>query len=436
MMNTKKLLVFSILAGVIIGLVAFSPTIYAIVEPHIIINMDPGQTTKPFVIKDNIGSEVFSVDVDGTISPGVSDAFKLDIVTQSSNDRLSILHNDEDTNISSRIDLVNDGGPAFVAAENLNSDIHIDIVTADTKSPSSVSVFVGDGDGSFSATNSVPIPGGVFPRDLEALDFDGNSNQDVAVLTRNSVELFEVDGVGNISFSQSIPIDTSSFFTPSSMTIGDVDNDGTVEIAVTKNDSFVAGNFTIISDTGGIVTSTEIRAVNGVGSGIPVFAVALANFVGDSNLDIVGISQETSGTQPTIVTYLGDGSGDFTFSSSLVILNEDTTVLRAGDFNNDGLSDIVYISSDARNALLVRLNNGDGTFGPSQEYTVKATTVDIKVGDLNLDGRLDIASVNDRLISTVQFLLGNGDGTFNPRILDFGVKEGSSHLVIVDLDTQ
>jgi len=65
----KQFLFFGILIVGFIGLVAASPTIYAIVEPHITINMDPGQTTKPLVINDNTGTEVFSVDVDGTISP-------------------------------------------------------------------------------------------------------------------------------------------------------------------------------------------------------------------------------------------------------------------------------------------------------------------------------------------------------------------------------
>jgi len=65
----KKLLIFGVLAGTVIALFAFTPTIYALVEPHITINMDPGQTTKPFVINDDLGTEVFSIDVDGVISP-------------------------------------------------------------------------------------------------------------------------------------------------------------------------------------------------------------------------------------------------------------------------------------------------------------------------------------------------------------------------------
>ncbi len=45
------------------------PIVYGAIEPSIIINMDAGQTTKPLQIKDNLGTEVFSVDTDGTIFP-------------------------------------------------------------------------------------------------------------------------------------------------------------------------------------------------------------------------------------------------------------------------------------------------------------------------------------------------------------------------------
>lgn len=67
--HTKKLLIFSLIVGISIGLFAFGEQVMAIVEPHITINMDLGQTTKPFVINDNTGMEIFSVDTDGTIFP-------------------------------------------------------------------------------------------------------------------------------------------------------------------------------------------------------------------------------------------------------------------------------------------------------------------------------------------------------------------------------
>jgi len=64
----KQFLFFGILIVGFIGLVVASPTIYAIVEPHITINMDPGQTTKPFQINDDAGKEIFSINPDSTFS--------------------------------------------------------------------------------------------------------------------------------------------------------------------------------------------------------------------------------------------------------------------------------------------------------------------------------------------------------------------------------
>lgn len=78
MKRSKQFLFYGVLIVGFIGLVAASPTIYAIVEPHITITMDPGQTTKPFVINDDAGTEVFSVDVDGTISPSKSFVYQQD----------------------------------------------------------------------------------------------------------------------------------------------------------------------------------------------------------------------------------------------------------------------------------------------------------------------------------------------------------------------
>lgn len=54
-------------AAGIVGLILSSPTIYAIVEPHITITMDPAQTTNPFQINDDQAEAVFAIDSNGVI---------------------------------------------------------------------------------------------------------------------------------------------------------------------------------------------------------------------------------------------------------------------------------------------------------------------------------------------------------------------------------
>jgi len=56
-------------AVVLVLIMIAIPVAYSATEPSIIINMENTQTQKPFIIKDNLGAEVFSVDVDGTVFP-------------------------------------------------------------------------------------------------------------------------------------------------------------------------------------------------------------------------------------------------------------------------------------------------------------------------------------------------------------------------------
>ncbi len=58
------------IALVALALVIIIPTVYAVTQPSVIINMESGQFpngTKPFVIEDDLGNEVFSVDASGNM---------------------------------------------------------------------------------------------------------------------------------------------------------------------------------------------------------------------------------------------------------------------------------------------------------------------------------------------------------------------------------
>ena len=83
--------------------------------------------------------------------------------------------------------------------------------------------------------------------------------------------------------------------------------------------------------------------------------------------------------------------------------------INAPDLNGDGKADIVA-AMFGTDWLSIRLNNGDGTFGPFRRYRVGLKPSFIAVGDLNGDGKLDIA-VSNAGSADVSILLGNGDGT-------------------------
>jgi hypothetical protein len=92
------------------------------------------------------------------------------------------------------------------------------------------------------------------------------------------------------------------------------------------------------------------------------------------------------------------------------------TVVAVGDFNGDGLMDVVTGNGDTANSVSVLLGKGDGTFAAHVDYAVGAAPQSIAVGDFNGDGKLDIIVDYGFENSHVAVLLGNGDGTFKPFI--------------------
>src|SRR5437867_8353340 len=91
-------------------------------------------------------------------------------------------------------------------------------------------------------------------------------------------------------------------------------------------------------------------------------------------------------------------------------VGSDSITVAVGDFNGDGVPDLV-VANEGSNNVAVLLGNGDGTFRAARFFPVGSSPVSVAVGDFNGDGSLDLAVTNvDPNDGSV--LLGNGDGTF------------------------
>jgi hypothetical protein len=132
----------------------------------------------------------------------------------------------------------------------------------------------------------------------------------------------------------------------------------------------------------------------------------------------VSLASFLHGTKTLIAFFLIALSGTVLAQDSFMVgflpNSADGYQIHTGDFNNDGIPDIVVGNNSYSAGLTVYLGNGDGTFKPPLNSAPGTSTWDMAVGDFNGDGKLDVAIVgltsDDQ--GVLQIMLGNGDGTF------------------------
>jgi len=189
-------------------------------------------------------------------------------------------------------------------------------------------------------------------------DFNGDGRPDYAV-PANSGSVFILLGKGDGTFTNGTTITTTSPFEPTSVVVGDFDGDGNQDLAV--------------------------LSANGIGS---------------------------------VNIYLGNGNGTFGTAKNynVATTNSGSRLLAVGDFNEDGIQDLVATNTSLSN-VAVLLGNGDGTFNTAVPYALNTSgglgqaPWNVVVGDINQDGHLDLAVASDNA-GSVSILQGNGDGTF------------------------
>jgi hypothetical protein len=310
--------------------------------------------------------------------------------------------------------------PMGVAVGDLNNDRIPDLIVLNTTLAGTVSVRLGNGDGTFGAARDYAA--GTAPAHLVVGDFNGDGKLDIVTTNANGLSTLLGNGDGtfrtrlNQSAPQSEVLDR--------LAVGDFNHDGKLDLAVTGSKSHASGGGWGGGTIGGSSTSYltvmlgrgdgSFRSKSTVAVGVdPPDSITLGDFNSDGKVDAL-----VDGN----FVWLCMGNGDGTLQTPTV-LNNLTHVLAVGDFNGDGKLDIVssesvYIAGSGYNyTIRVNLGNGDGTFPTFRDLVVGTVLLPYSaaVGDFNGDGKLDIvasfADSNDASVNDSSVLLGNGDGT-------------------------
>jgi hypothetical protein len=156
-------------------------------------------------------------------------------------------------------------------------------------------------------------------------------------------------------------------------------------------------------------------------------AIAIADFNGDSKLDLaVAYSGDFRAGNGGLSILLGNGDGTFQ-SAKNIALGSNAQSIVAGDFNQDGIVDLVVVSSGEQDIsvpsrAVILLGNGDGTFQAAVDLNVNSFAVAAAAADVDSDGKMDLLMVNSgdlgsgSTLASVGVLRGNANGTFKTEV--------------------
>jgi len=277
-----------------------------------------------------------------------------------------------------------------------------------------VELYLGNGDGTFSNTNSyVPVSSGSEGA-LASADFNLDGKLDIA----GAGTILLGNGKGTFEGWSAAPLPPVGAF---AAVVGVFDKNGTTGVAAISPNN--ANNLYILGNDGtGALSVLHTYTLLGAS-----YAIGVADISGDGKLDLVVEGQDPVSQNWSYSVLLGNGDGSFqspVYHPQSIPGNSGTSVVIA-DFNGDGKPDLAFAVGNSSFAVL--LGNGNGAFGkPAYFYDGGASS--IVAADFNGDGKLDIAAASPNGLA---ILLGNGNGTFQPATFPFTTVSGN--LIAVDL---
>ena len=303
--------------------------------------------------------------------------------------------------------------PSSIAVADFNGDGIPDFVTA-SPSSNSLSVALGSGHGRFKAVTTVPL---IFsPSLVVAGDINGDGNQDLVIT--GSPGSFQPLAIlfGNGSGHFSAPLFVPGIGSITAIALGDVTNDGRLDIVVPGAVLIGNGDGTF-----------QLKTVSGTGGAL---GLALGDFNGDGKLDIAAALGES------FLILLGDGQGNFTPSTSFpVSVTYGAVSVAIADLNGDGALDLALggVPGLLPGPLIsIFLGYGNGTFQPERAASGALNVLgSLTAADFNLDGKTDLAMLTP---NSVSILPGNGDGTFQAAQI-FGVDSGPTAMAVAAFST-
>jgi hypothetical protein len=284
---------------------------------------------------------------------------------------------------------------------------------------------------------------GLSPFSVAVADFNGDGKDDVVVVDfcadSNSCADMGPSSVsvllGNGDGTFRARVDYLTAVGSTSAAIGDFNHDGNTDLAVANicsNSLCVASSISVLLGKGDGTFRPHVDYATGAGA----LGIAVGDLNGDGMPDLV-----TADFYDAASVFLGNGDGTFRPNvDNLLSCLPDSDLcapeaVAIADFNGDHKPDLATADYYGMR-LSIFLGNGDGTFQPQSDQLkfLLSNPSAIAAADLNADGNIDLVvnDMNNNIADAIAVLPGKGDGTFPEKL---GYRSGiiGSHTSIASL---
>jgi hypothetical protein len=298
---------------------------------------------------------------------------------------------------------MNGVNPYSVSIADLDGDGKLDVLVLNADN-NLVSIFRNISVSGAITTNSfsarIDLPGGNAMRGIASQDLNGDGKPEIIVGNQNdaNISIYENNStIGNIAFASRVNFHAGNGAT--TIAIGDVNGDGSPDVAVANYFDSTISVFQNLSIFGVITTNSFAAQVIFPAPTTP-FGLAFGDLDGDGKLDMVAGGVIGS---PEIAIYQNTAEKSIAPSSFAAAINFSVPGLvnfvAVGDLDGDGKIDLATVTQ-ASDALSIFKNiSTPGSFtsaslAPRVDFPTGSNPSGVSIGDLDGDGRPDVVFNN------------------------------------------